>query len=1133
MIEAQASCRALIPSSAIPAVGDWTGANFDDSAWPLAGALGVGYDQQSDYQSFFGVNAIAMRNSNASCYIRVPFEIDSSVDVADLQSLKLRMRYDDGFVAYLNGVKFAEANAPASEAWNSSATQNHGDSEAVVFEEFDASAALSSLVNGTNVLAIHGLNSQTGSSDFLIQPALVAVEAGSQNQAPEVSLSASTLVVAVNQDVTLTASASDAEGDTLAYAWDFDIGSTFAPEGMNSPVAVRSWSSPGIYVVTVTCSDRKGGIARERVVVKVGDPVNDGVLRGRVLQGGQPVSGARVFVEGTDRQCLTLDDGSYIMAGLSRSSGTTLGAMSDGEVFQSVEAMPVLPNPELSGVDFWAHGAAGPEAALQEMTLSPPSVGTEVGTSLQLSALIWDNTLGEDLLVPLGDTWRYLDTGVDPGGTWMTAGFDDGGWASGAAELGYGDDQTTTVSFGPDSTDKHITTWFRRTFSVTNVAEISRLKLSVKRDDGVRVFLNGTEIARDNLTTGTVSSGTEAQNDVSSSVENILLIFNVDPQLLQEGSNLLAAEVHQEDGDSNDLSFDLELSAARNLSEASPSWSVVPAGGSVSSGGVFTALNPGVYTVTATSGGLSAQSEIRVASDAEVNIVALDKFVWENGGENVRFEVSRSGSVAEDLSVPLVFGGDATADVDYAGVIPSVVLPAGSASTSFELTLIDDGGQEGGEFLSVSVDTGGLFSSAAPVATVTILDDENVIVTLPNAGSDALVQEGESLSLAGGVLGVERFIESGDYWKFSDIGAAAPATWQEGAFDDGTWQEGLAKFGYGDNDEMTEVDFGGVTNNKHITTYFRRRFYLDDPADYSALVARVLVDDGAVLYLNGVEAQRINMPNGTIGFSTRASGSVGGSDEETFFDWEIDETLLLAGENIIAVEVHQSSPTSSDLGFDLVLEGMMSSPVVPVTMQWSQQSGPGVASFLDAGDPATEVSFDQVGTYQLRLVDLASGEFDEVEVVVEEARNFQNWIVDYALADQSQMGDSDGDGVSNLLEYAFGSDPSVAGDAILPVLVEDSGVAGDLLFSYRRLREANSGDGVGETGNGYQIDGVSYTVEASEGLGSWSPAAAAMMMQPAGVPSDNGDGTETVQVRLTPPTGDDIRWFVRLQISED
>ena len=264
----------------------------------------------------------------------------------------------------------------------------------------------------------------------------------------------------------------------------------------------------------------------------------------------------------------------------------------------------------------------------------------------------------------------------------MDLGFDDAAWLTGAAELGYGDSQDTVVSFGADSSDKHITTWFRRKFMVTNVSEVSRLKLSVKRDDGVRVFLNGTEVARDNLTSGTVSAGTEAWNDVSSTYENILIHFAVDPALLVEGENVIAAEIHQEDNDSSDLSFDLELSASRNLSSVTPGWSVDPVGATVSPSGEFNASAPGNYTVTAISGGLNATATISVASDNEVSISALDGFLWENGTASSTVQVTRVGSITGELTVPLSLSGEAVDGADYSGVPSSVTISVAAIETS-------------------------------------------------------------------------------------------------------------------------------------------------------------------------------------------------------------------------------------------------------------------------------------------------------------------------------------------------------------------------------------------------------------------------------------------------------------------
>ncbi|MDZ4778889.1 MAG: lamin tail domain-containing protein, partial [Planctomycetia bacterium] len=118
----------------------------------------------------------AMHNVRAGAYLRMPFNASS---VSSVQALNLRMKYDDGFVAYLNGVKVAERNAPASPTFSSNATVSRADQQAVVFETIDISNFRQHLINGGNVLAIHGLNVSAGETDFFIEAQLDSYSVGS------------------------------------------------------------------------------------------------------------------------------------------------------------------------------------------------------------------------------------------------------------------------------------------------------------------------------------------------------------------------------------------------------------------------------------------------------------------------------------------------------------------------------------------------------------------------------------------------------------------------------------------------------------------------------------------------------------------------------------------------------------------------------------------------------------------------------------------------------------------------------------------------------------------------------------------------------------------------------------------
>lgn len=168
--------RVLVPTAdnGGDALGaDWYGdINFDDDTWML-GTGGLGYDTGNEYQDFIGMDVMdSMRGKNGSAFIRIHFEAGSQVN-EETNLMVLRMRYDDGFKAFLNGVHIASSNAPEILEWNSFATGTHDDSLAVQFQEFDVSAFVTYLRPGTNLLAIQGLNVSNASSDFLIDAQLL------------------------------------------------------------------------------------------------------------------------------------------------------------------------------------------------------------------------------------------------------------------------------------------------------------------------------------------------------------------------------------------------------------------------------------------------------------------------------------------------------------------------------------------------------------------------------------------------------------------------------------------------------------------------------------------------------------------------------------------------------------------------------------------------------------------------------------------------------------------------------------------------------------------------------------------------------------------------------------------------
>ena len=174
LIAVDAPKRVLVPPRG--SIGDWRGIRpFDDSAWTLSSGLpgGIGYERGTGYQGYITTDVGAkMYTISSSCYIRIPFTFTG--DKSKLKIMTLKMRYDDGFVAYLNGVEVARRNLEGEPAWNSGATADRPDSDAIAFEQIDLSAHISQLQPGANMLAIQGVNISASDSDFLIGVELFA-----------------------------------------------------------------------------------------------------------------------------------------------------------------------------------------------------------------------------------------------------------------------------------------------------------------------------------------------------------------------------------------------------------------------------------------------------------------------------------------------------------------------------------------------------------------------------------------------------------------------------------------------------------------------------------------------------------------------------------------------------------------------------------------------------------------------------------------------------------------------------------------------------------------------------------------------------------------------------------------------
>lgn len=365
---------------------------------------------------------------------------------------------------------------------------------------------------------------------------------------------------------------------------------------------------------------------------------------------------------------------------------------------------------------------------------------TEIPLEDTIVYLAWENIPEyQNGIFPIASQslWRYNDTGVDLGTDWKNTTYDDSAWTFGNSILGYGDGvESATLDYGSDANNKYPTYYLRHTFDVDDASQYGNLLFSVLKDDGVVVYVNGTEAFRMNMPDGEITYNTYASSATAGSDEEVWNKIST-ANLLQDGENVIAVELHQADATSSDLRFDMQ--------------------------------------------------------------------------------------------------------VDYQ--LPAIEV------TDYPLPK----------------------------------DQE---------------------------------------WYYFDQGISLDAaSWSSVTYDNLAWGRGFAPFGYGDT-VNTEISYGPDANNKYITSYFTKDINVDVSTLTDMVAFGLRRDDGAIVYVNGVEVFRMNLPDGGIDYLTQAPSAMGGIDENIYFIANVPKTAFVDGVNRVAVEIHQQSGTSSDLRFDMYIKNI-------------------------------------------------------------------------------------------------------------------------------------------------------------------------------------------------------------------
>lgn len=154
-------------------------------------------------------------------------------------------------------------------------------------------------------------------------------------------------------------------------------------------------------------------------------------------------------------------------------------------------------------------------------------------------------------------------------------------------------------------------------------------------------------------------------------------------------------------------------------------------------------------------------------------------------------------------------------------------------------------------------------------------------------------------------------------WKYWDAETPPDADWSQPNFDDGAWSSGKAPLGYGDGEISTTISFGADRNNKYPVAFFRLRFQVTKDQATKPAIGHMMNDDGAIVYLNGKEIYRRNLPRGDVDGEFASTSS---KPEHYWWTMAIPPAALRVGENCLAVRVHQRSGDSSDLIHVMELE---------------------------------------------------------------------------------------------------------------------------------------------------------------------------------------------------------------------
>ncbi|MCP4192858.1 MAG: tandem-95 repeat protein [Planctomycetaceae bacterium] len=945
-------------SSAFDLIGDVANGGLVVETIPGADAVSTGYSGviETDVLS-------SMYDTASGAYIRIPFLPE---DVENLDSLSLRMRYDDGFVAYLNGVEVARRNAPTNVNYNSIAISDRSDNDALLIEDIDISGQLNLLTANTiNVLAIHALNDSIDSDEFL-----------SVTELAEVSVNESAEVYFTEPTPGGFNSATGVDG-FLIDEIQFSHPHGFYDAPFQLTINARTANTTIRYTLDGTEPTESNGTVYTSPITISGTTT----LRSRAFKNGLDPSNVQTATYLFLEDILMQSPDGNPPAGFPTSTninGQTLDYGMDPEIVNS--------------------GTWGPQLAAAIKQVPSMSIVMDIDDLLGSSNGIythagnhgrsWEREISLELINPDESPDFQINAGLRIRGGFSRS----GGNPKHAFRLffrdEYGDSSLKFPLFDDEGVDEFKKFDLRTTQNYSWAFQSSRSNAFVRdvfsrdlqgemghaytRSRFYHLYINGqywglyqTEERPEANFAASYLGGDADDYDVVKSTGSSGGYQNEATDGNTQAYQRLANYFYQAGGLS-DTNMD-DYWKAQGLN---PDGTINPTYERLLDAENLMDYMILTYYTSDADGPGSKFTRPRVNNYFTVfNRETPDGFKFFEHDSEHSLDRGNAAGANFNMVTPLTTGGAefryfnphwmheqlANTNTEYrqqfADRVYGYLFNDGLLTPENAQAVINS---RAAEFDQAIIAESARWGDAKSNSPYTKSDWQNAINSVnafindrnpdfidqlrsQNWYSDTTppgftvngapqskgrIEKTDNVSLfTSGATTFDDILPSGAAWKYLDDGSNQGTAWRSSNFNDASWKTGNAQLGYGDGDEATVVSYGSNSGDKHRTTYFRKSFNVTSPSDYQTLRLGIQRDDGAIVYLNGQEIARSNMPAGAVDYDDFAGGVAGGGDESTFYEFDVDISALNVGNNVFAVEIHQANASSSDISFDLRLEG--------------------------------------------------------------------------------------------------------------------------------------------------------------------------------------------------------------------